>query len=229
MRIPKSWIPPHRVCFKGHNRFYIRNSAGAHEASVEELRGLFTFSSTTHEKISAFRQKRMALISADEGPIPIVHKGQLILHVIPLSAFTSPMSIPTRQLNNHSTLFRTLGRSSGWDTRINFDGIMNYRGGSDCHGYTQIFRSGIVEATRSAIVWEREVGKAFSGISIVQSVLLPLPHYLKGLKTLEVHPPFAIMISIQGINGSYLHDTNDHWGSNPYILEDPIYFYPRSS
>ena len=42
IRIPKSWNPPHRVSFQGTNRFYLRSSAGAHEASVEELRAIFS-------------------------------------------------------------------------------------------------------------------------------------------------------------------------------------------
>jgi predicted HTH transcriptional regulator len=42
IRIPKSWNPPHRVSAARSNRFYVRNSGGAHEASVEELRVLFT-------------------------------------------------------------------------------------------------------------------------------------------------------------------------------------------
>ena len=40
-RIPKSWNPPHRVTAGGSSRFWIRNSAGAHEADVEELRVMF--------------------------------------------------------------------------------------------------------------------------------------------------------------------------------------------
>src|SRR5262249_17700390 len=38
LRIPKSWSPPHRVSARSTNRIYGRNSAGAYEFSIEELR-----------------------------------------------------------------------------------------------------------------------------------------------------------------------------------------------
>ena len=42
LRVPRSWYPPHRVSAQKSNRFWIRNSSGTHEASIEELRTLFT-------------------------------------------------------------------------------------------------------------------------------------------------------------------------------------------
>jgi predicted HTH transcriptional regulator len=41
IRVPKSWNPPHRVNARNTNRIYARNSAGAYELSIEELRVLF--------------------------------------------------------------------------------------------------------------------------------------------------------------------------------------------
>ena len=55
MRIPKSWRAPHRVRFDNWNKFWIRNSAGAHEASMDELRTLFTLSASTIDRARAFR------------------------------------------------------------------------------------------------------------------------------------------------------------------------------
>src|SRR5215204_1022821 len=42
LRIPKSWNPPHRVSARNTNRLYGRNSAGAYEFSIDELRVVFT-------------------------------------------------------------------------------------------------------------------------------------------------------------------------------------------
>ena len=41
IHIPRSPNPPHRVIVTRSNRFYMRNSAGCFEPSVEELRSLF--------------------------------------------------------------------------------------------------------------------------------------------------------------------------------------------
>lgn len=66
VRVPRSWNPPHRALMKGKCLFYLRNSNGAHEASVEELRMLFTLSATVTDRIRAFRQERLAKIAAGE-------------------------------------------------------------------------------------------------------------------------------------------------------------------
>lgn len=59
MRIPRSWHPPHRVSAKGHNKYYVRNSNGTHEASVEELRSMFTQSADATERARQFRDRRI--------------------------------------------------------------------------------------------------------------------------------------------------------------------------
>lgn len=41
IRVPRSWIPPHRVKYGGTSRFYSRNSAGKYELDVSEMRPLF--------------------------------------------------------------------------------------------------------------------------------------------------------------------------------------------
>jgi predicted HTH transcriptional regulator len=43
IRIERSWIGPHRVVFKGHDKFYARNSTGKYPLDFNELRLAFTF------------------------------------------------------------------------------------------------------------------------------------------------------------------------------------------
>ena len=62
IRIPKSWNPPHRVSARNTNRIYARNSAGAYELSVEELRVLFASGATAIDRMSAFKAERLARI-----------------------------------------------------------------------------------------------------------------------------------------------------------------------
>ncbi|MGH8543868.1 MAG: AlbA family DNA-binding domain-containing protein [Gammaproteobacteria bacterium] len=40
-RVPRSYNPPHRITFKGKNRFWARSSAGKYEPDVDELRAIF--------------------------------------------------------------------------------------------------------------------------------------------------------------------------------------------
>ena len=68
IRIPKSWHPPHRVCAHNSNRFWIRNSGGTHEASVDELRTLFTLGADAAHRIQQFRDERLHEITSGREP-----------------------------------------------------------------------------------------------------------------------------------------------------------------
>ena len=56
-RVNKSWIGPHRVIYKGHDKFYSRNSAGKYALDTNELKIAFTLSQTLVEQISKFKQE----------------------------------------------------------------------------------------------------------------------------------------------------------------------------
>jgi predicted HTH transcriptional regulator len=49
VRVPRSWMPPHRVKYGGTSRFYSRNSAGKYELEVSEMRPLFALSASATE------------------------------------------------------------------------------------------------------------------------------------------------------------------------------------
>jgi hypothetical protein len=113
IRIPRSWNPPHRVSTGGHNSFYVRNSGGAHEADVEELRVLFTLAADAQQRTKAFRSERIATIIAAQGPVPLTANGRLFVHLVPLSAFGQAAKIdPRRALEIHE-YFRPMGRAMG--------------------------------------------------------------------------------------------------------------------
>ena len=86
VRVPHSWVAPHRV--RRNDKFYGRNSAGKYPLDVGELRTAFTLSEGVAERIRAFREDRIARIYGRETPVPIHDGGQMILHVLPLVAFT---------------------------------------------------------------------------------------------------------------------------------------------
>jgi hypothetical protein len=90
IRVPRSWNPPHQVSAKNTNRFYVRNSAGVHEVSIDELRTLFTFGSSIQDRTRTFRRERLAII-ADRGTPAVLRetRGKVILHIVPLSAFST--------------------------------------------------------------------------------------------------------------------------------------------
>lgn len=64
VRIPKSWSAPHRVSAGNHVHFYGRNSAGAYQLDVAELRQAFTLSDTVVERIRSFRANRLLALGS---------------------------------------------------------------------------------------------------------------------------------------------------------------------
>jgi hypothetical protein len=91
IRVPKSWNPPHRVSARKTNRIYARNSTGAYELSVEELRVLFASGATTIDRMRAFKAERLARIDAGEAIIPLIARpDRLVLHLAPLIGLFRP-------------------------------------------------------------------------------------------------------------------------------------------
>lgn len=151
IRIPRSWNPPHRVSAAKTNRFFVRNSAGAHEASVEELRVLFTLAADAQQRIKAFRSERLANIIQGKGPVRIADDGRLVVHLFPLSAVGRTAQIDLESAFDARECFRPM-KATGYITRFNLDGFINVRAGQRCPGYTQVFRNGAVEATKANIL-----------------------------------------------------------------------------
>ncbi len=221
IRIPRSWNPPHRVSARNINRFYIRNSGGTHEVSVDELRSLFIVSSSINDKIRAFRRERLSMLSVDEGPVKISHEehgGRLVLHIVPFSAFSHNQSLDIRQIFSNHQSFRPL-TSMGMTPQFNFDGVINYRGGDPCYGYTQIFRNGIVEATKAGIARIYNEGKNIPSLDFEKWIFEVLSGYLNGLRSMDVPPPLVVMISLQDISGASLGVGSDIWN-----VDNPVPF-----
>ena len=86
IRVERSWVGPHRVVFKGHDKFYARNSAGKYPLDVNELRSAFTFSASVTERIRAFRTDRLIALSNNQTPVPFVEDPKIILHCIPVES-----------------------------------------------------------------------------------------------------------------------------------------------
>ena len=67
--ISRSWSAPHMVTYKGHSKFYSRNSAGKYPLDVAELRAAFLLSNTLTENIREFRLERLGKIIATETTV----------------------------------------------------------------------------------------------------------------------------------------------------------------
>jgi Putative DNA-binding domain len=216
LRVPSSFLSPHRVIYKRHAHFYARSSAGKYQMDVPELRTAFELSGTTAKSIRDFRVERLSKISAREE-IPSLLEEQaptLILHMIPSSAFNPLVSVDIKLLNDYSKwgLMRPL---VVWDTqpptslRFNLDGIARTAQWTKSAatptmipaGYVQVFRNGIVEIVDVTILGINDDKKVLLGevfeIRLLQAVKL----HMELLQFLGVEPPVFIMVSLLGVKG----------------------------
>ena len=210
IRVARSYNPPHRIVRqgKGQNRFWARSSAGKYEPNVDELRTFFTLAPQLTERVRDFRTNRVAKIVARDAPVQLLDQSCLIMHVVPFSSFDPSSIISLAEIEKRPHAFPPIGSNSVSNWAINFDGILMTsnadRTAPAQRAYTQVYRSGSIEAVASSITMgdrPEGVGPRMTSIRIEGQILLALVKYLKGLQSLGVEPPFALMISLTGIKG----------------------------
>ena len=196
IQIPRSFGSPHMVTFKGHSRFYSRNSAGKYPLDVTELRTAFALSETTSERIRDFRLERLARVVSGETPAPLKEGAKIVLHVIPLSAFEPGTKFDLKSLGSHAIRVEPMNTTS-WSHRFNFDGVLGY-----CpHSYLQVFRNGIIEAVDALLLDDRRGQRTIPSIAYEEELLEALPRFLSIQKELGVDPPLFIMLTLLGVKG----------------------------
>jgi hypothetical protein len=215
IRVPRSAAPPHRVTAKNSNRIYLRSSAGAYEASMEELRSLFLETATIRDRVVAFRDMRLTEINSGRSPIPLVPgDDRLVLHIFPMSAFSLTPTVDLSKAQRDLSGFRPMGSSMGMNFCFNFLGFLASRAGPPCYGYTQLFREGIVEAVDQGPVGTGEGGKLLYAPHVADSLIGFVPHYLAALGRLGVSPPFFISASLMGVDGATVSLSDRRWSGD---------------
>lgn len=200
LRIPPSWISPHRVILKGHDKFYSRNSAGKYPLDVDELRNAFTLADEARKSIGIFKNGRIISIQLDETPVPISDPAKTILHCIPLVSLSRPSNfdikaiVDTRDALNK---MHPMGTTSH-ERRYNIDGYLSYALGSEnkTSSYFQFYRNGIIEAVESR--WLRR-DKTIEIATLENELINSLSDYLDLLRGLNVPTPIFLFLTLMGV------------------------------
>ena len=201
-RIPRSWNVPHRVSAQNSNRFWVRNSSGVHEASMDELRALFTETASAMDRVRGFRDERIRTVMSWRGPRPLEGNGRLFLHIVPLSATITSPQVDLEAAHQRHHAFRPLGSTTGMNFRFNFEGYITERGGDLNHGYTQIFRNGALEATMGNLIRERNGLQIIPALGLEQYFFEVFEGYVNGLRDLGVAAPLVVMVTLEGVQGA---------------------------
>lgn len=232
IRIPRSWIGPHMITYKGTSRFFSRDGRGKYQLDLGELRVAFAATSSTTERMRAFRADRIAAIVARETPVRLLDGPATILHVIPFAAM-SGAAIDVSDINPRAIGFTAL-RSSRYDlSRHNFDGLavtapFNPEGVT--HAYAQLFRSGAIEAVNASMI-HPENGQFWIRSSVVETEILhAVTQYIGVAAQLGLDPPYALMVTFTNVKGyGVLPRTNNRidWDTLGLPLDRDILMIPE--
>ncbi len=214
IKVPKSWISPHRVIFKGHDKFYFRNTNGKHQMDVGELRSAFNLSETITERIRNFRVDRISKILANETPVSLNDTAKIVLHLIPVISFKPAQRYEISEIASHPEKMPPINWDS-FSSRYNFDGFLTYSSSRDTEGkscfysYVQLFNNGIIEAVEGRLLDpnhpERSGGNLFiPSIAYEKKLIEPVSGYLGVLKLLNVDLPIIVFLTLIGVKGYYM-------------------------
>lgn len=196
LRIPRSWRPPHRVSRGNLNQFWIRNSAGAHEASVDELRTLFTLGASAQQLAAQFRDARINEFKPRVSDLPPnTDHGVAVLHLVPLASVTAPWSVDLRKAA--TTLrdeFHAL-INDGRAPQFTLDGMVVNGSDTRMSSSTTLYRDGKLEATLNNFVLHK-FDNAIDAQRFEETIFTALPCYLAGLQGLDVPPPIAVFLTL---------------------------------
>ena len=202
--VPRSFNPPHRVIYKGINRYYGRKSAIVHQLSLEELRQAFGEQRSIEERAKSFIGQRFLSIQANDGIMPLSEEnGALVMHLVPLSNFGAGHRIEATALHAQHQNLRLIHDLIGLSPRkINLEGCCIYDGGGGGAGYTQIFHNGVIEATTTRLFGPLGSHKfIFGSHQLPVCLIRATNNYMKGLRALEIAPPILLQISMMGVKG----------------------------
>lgn len=196
-RVNKSWIGPHRVIYKGHDKFYSRNSAGKYALDTNELKIAFSLSQTLAEQISKFKIDRITQLVADNLPLPFYDGGKIVLHLMPLESFTPGFNINLTPIINDPAKLKPI-YTSGWSHRINLEGILSYSGGRDnkSHSYIQLYRNGIIEAVEGLMLSAEGEKKYIPSVAYESELIKSLGEFMNLAKELGLNMPIVIFLTL---------------------------------
>ncbi len=201
IRIQRSWIGPHRVSFKGTNKFHARSTNGKYEMDVDELRQSFNLTETTIDKIRWHRKDRISYIDTPEFNVNFENRTKLVLHLISFDSFKPGVNVPLSILiNNKDKIHLRPIYCSSYNIEYNFDGVISYneREGK-IRSFVQVYRNGIIEAVSGNLINPSGSGYIPS-VLFEKELITSLSEYLEILKHLGVGMPIVLMLSMLNVN-----------------------------
>lgn len=124
IRIPQSIISPHRVEFKGHNKFFTRNNKGKYQMDVSELRIAFNSGLDLEKRIEEFKMDRYYQILSNRYNKLIDDMPIFVIHYIPLTALNNTLGcLALNEIKKEMDNVNSKALGYGYSKNITIDGV----------------------------------------------------------------------------------------------------------
>lgn len=206
IRIPQSLIAPHRVEFKGHNKFFTRNNKGKYQMDVSELRIAFNSGLDLDKRIENFKLDRYYQLLSNKYNKLTADLPIFVIHYIPLSSFNNnagllPLTKIKDEMNNCSS--KALG--FGYEKNICIDGIsIEYKNG--CSSAIAKYKTnGIIEKASTIFfrkqhefvdVCPKKIIDYINGYQLLNYMISDLKEIKRYYEKVNINSPLLICCSL---------------------------------
>ena len=118
IEISRSPAAPHRIKFGNYHRFFVRDTNGKHEATMTEMREMFTLGQVVRARFRDFCRVRMDIINDPDRETTGIDTtaGLLVVHIGPLVLLTSNEDIDIRLFMPIN--IKTYRQSARWELAV---------------------------------------------------------------------------------------------------------------
>jgi hypothetical protein len=228
-RIEKSWNAPHRVIFRGYDKFFARTGTGKYPLDVQQLRRAFVENNSVAERIRGFRADRLASIIAGVTPVPMARGSKLVIHLLPFDAFFSEPQFDLRE-RLPTNLFQPL-TAGAWSDRLTFEGKMVVAASRDglSSSYLHLYRNGVVEIVDASILnhkmTEHPDLRYIPSLAVERLIVTGVERGLGLIRHIGASAPVAVTFALTDVKGMILI-SSEFWQLSPQhpVLNTHLFF-----
>ena len=218
--VTKSYARPHSFWDGNKDEFFMRYVNGIAPMDIDDLRREFLYTNGLQDKIRKFRRDRISLILANECVGDLGSDAKIVFHIIPEWSLELGNTVDLHFFEGNSS-FRPI-TGSGWDYRYNADGYCIYAEDYTTNAincYTQVFHSGIIEATEIRLVSRYKPRFIYNWRDLLGAAKDRITEYADLLEELKIPKPWHISASLLNAKG-YATDTG--WDTSEQIDRDVV-------
>lgn len=225
IRMEQSWIRPHRVILKSHDKFYMRHSSRKSSMDTNQLRRAFLSGQEIIDRIIEFKDERLSRIYDDKGSMVCKKGPKLVAHFIPLNSIQNQTFFELDMLPEVKPI-----KSTGYTSRVNIHGRVTYSSLNQNYveSYNQVFRNGIIEAVYSSLYYEKN-NKNYVGIYTIESALInSFRDFIKSLMIMGIQPPIYLFLSLMKVKSFFLEIGAEFpYEESTIPFSESLYSYPE--